>query len=374
MEIISNNQKIKQEEQIKENIVKDNQDNQVEFNNAKNNKLFNKKIKVPRINFDKCNENKENKENDININNNVPKCLTYKFNTKNNIHKNKYILPLTKINTIFSEYKKTSSLTWRNNTMSKIEEDKNINNKMKSSSLSFKDLEISNNTTKNERTPNYKNRSIKRKTINRGGEEIKNVQITHIICSSKPKNFHITENISTNNNINNNNISSSPINEGSSDYKGKKRKAGISSYSSSCQSSNKVDKGKNLKGKTTVYQHCRGIGMTNDKRKTINSLFYNSEIKKLEPIKKEKETEKVEYIKNFRSSKIKKSNNNNNKIINNKNIDNDTNNNINKENKNNTNNDIINNNSEKSIQNNKDIFLIILLLIFIIVIAGYFKL
>ena len=40
--------------------------------------------------------------------------------------------------------------------------------------------------------------AIKRKTINRG-EEIKNVQITHVICSSKPSNFHITEKLSMQN-------------------------------------------------------------------------------------------------------------------------------------------------------------------------------
>ena len=65
----------------------------------------------------------------------------------------------------------------------------------------------------------------------------------------------------------------------------------------------------NLKGKTTVYQHARGIGMTNDRRGNINPLFYNSEIKKLEPIVKEKEKVKVEYIENFRSNKYRNGNN-----------------------------------------------------------------
>ena len=76
------------------------------------------------------------------------------------------------------------------------------------------------------------------------------------------------------------------------------------SYSSSCNDKIK-NTVHNLKGKTTVYQHARGIGMTNDRRGNINPLFYNSEIKKLEPIVKDKEKEKVEYIENFRSNKNK---------------------------------------------------------------------
>lgn len=46
--------------------------------------------------------------------------------------------------------------------------------------------------------------AIKRKTITRG-QDIKNVQITHVICSSKPADFHITEKLETNN------IESNPI-------------------------------------------------------------------------------------------------------------------------------------------------------------------
>ena len=43
---------------------------------------------------------------------------------------------------------------------------------------------------RNTRSPNQN--EIKRKTINRG-----NVQITHIINSTKPSDFHITENLKT---------------------------------------------------------------------------------------------------------------------------------------------------------------------------------
>ena len=133
---------------------------------------------------------------------------------------------------------------------------------------------------------------IKRKTICRG-EEIKNVQITHIICSKKPVNFHITEKLETDN------IKTNPIKISKTDRE-KLKNVGKTSFSSSCQE-NVKPKIKNLKGTVTVYQHARGIGMTNDRKGNVNPLFYNSEIKKLEPIVKEKEKVKVEYIENFRS-------------------------------------------------------------------------
>ena len=133
---------------------------------------------------------------------------------------------------------------------------------------------------------------IKRKTICRG-EEIKNVQITHIICSKKPVNFHITEKLETDN------IKTNPIKISKTDRE-KLKNVGKTSFSSSCQE-NVKPKAKNLKGTVTVYQHARGIGMTNDRKGNVNPLFYNSEIKKLEPIVKEKEKVKVEYIENFRS-------------------------------------------------------------------------
>ena len=140
---------------------------------------------------------------------------------------------------------------------------------------------------------------IKRKTINRG-EAIKNVQIIHIICSSKPSNFHITEKLSSFN-LRQQKAVNSKINGE------KKINSGTSSFSSSCKGN--VNKIQNLKGKTTIYQHARGIGMTNDRKNNINPLFYNSEIKKLGPIVKEKQKEKVEYINNFRSKNKNDDNN-----------------------------------------------------------------
>lgn len=128
---------------------------------------------------------------------------------------------------------------------------------------------------------------IKRKTINRGNP-VKNVQITHIINSSKPQDFHITENLDTES------LQTDPIEISQAD-RIKLKKTGISSYTTSVQDNIKPIV-KNLKGKTTIFQHARGIGMTNERKENINPMFYSSEIKKLDPIIKEKEKEKVEYM------------------------------------------------------------------------------
>ena len=129
---------------------------------------------------------------------------------------------------------------------------------------------------RNTRSPNQN--EIKRKTINRG-----NVQITHIINSTKPSDFHITEKLKT-----------EPMEMAKVD-KTKLKNTGKSSWTSSCQDNVKPIV-RNLKGKTTVFQHAQGIGMTNDMKENINPQFYCSEIRKLEPIIKEKEKEKVEYM------------------------------------------------------------------------------
>ena len=133
---------------------------------------------------------------------------------------------------------------------------------------------------------------IRRKTINRG-DPIKNVQITHIIYSSTPRDFHITEKLNTES------LEADPIQISKAD-RAKLQKTGKSSWTTSVQDNIKTIIS-NLKGKTTVYQHARGIGMTNDRKENINPTFYSSEIKKLDPIIKEKEKEKVEYM-TFRNS------------------------------------------------------------------------
>ena len=135
------------------------------------------------------------------------------------------------------------------------------------------------------RSPNQN--EVKRKTILRG-DQVKNVQITHIINSTKPSDFHITENLNTEA------LQTEPI-EISKVDKVKLKNTGKSSWTSSCQDNFKPIV-RNLKGKTTVFQHAQGIGMTNDRKENINPQFYCSEIKKLNPIVKEKEKEKVEYM------------------------------------------------------------------------------
>ena len=114
------------------------------------------------------------------------------------------------------------------------------------------------------------------------------MQITHIICSSKPQDFHITEDLDTEY------LQSDPIEISQAD-RAKLKKTGKTSWTTSVQENIKPIK-TNLKGKTTIFQHARGIGMTNEKKENINPMFYTSEIKKLEPIIKEKEKEKVEYL------------------------------------------------------------------------------
>ena len=137
--------------------------------------------------------------------------------------------------------------------------------------------------------------SIKRKTINRGNP-VENVQITHIIYTSLPADFHITEN------LNLENLNSEPIQISKAD-RAKLQRSGKVSATCSCDGVEIAQPKKvNLKGNTTHYQHARGIGMTNDRKENINPMFYSSEIKKLEPIYKQKDKEKIENVEIFRSS------------------------------------------------------------------------
>ena len=136
--------------------------------------------------------------------------------------------------------------------------------------------------------------SIKRKTIYRG-DPVKNVQITHIIFSSGPAEFHITEN------LNLDNLNTNPIQISKEDRE-KLQKSGKVTTKCSCDNVEIANKKPNLKGTTLHYQHAQGLGMTNDKKDNLNPLFYSSEIKKLEPISKEKEQEKIENVENFRSN------------------------------------------------------------------------
>ena len=246
------------------------------------NKNLRQKNFLPKINIDLS----KSSNDFIPINNNN-KIIKENFNTEN-IN--------TRINTNKSLEKIDTNISNINNTPNKI---LSPTNKYISNKIQLKKIEMPNIPT-SQRSHSPDINSIKRKTINRG-EEIKNVQITHIICTNKIKNpnFHITEKLSTNN------IRSNPLTITIQDRE-KLKKGGKSTYSSSCTEYRPVLT-QNLKGKTTVYQHARGIGMTNDRRNS-NSNYYTSDIKKFEPIVIKKEKEKLEHIENFRSTKYRNSN------------------------------------------------------------------
>ena len=113
--------------------------------------------------------------------------------------------------------------------------------------------------------------SLKRKTINRG-DPVENVQITHIIFTSRPADFHITEE------LNLDNLKSAPIKITQAE-RAKLQRSGKVTASCSCDGVEIAQPKKvNLKGNTTIYQHARGIGMTNDRKENINPDFYSSEI------------------------------------------------------------------------------------------------
>ena len=145
--------------------------------------------------------------------------------------------------------------------------------------------------------------SIKRKTINRG-KPIENIQITHIIFSSRPLDFHITEE------LNLDNLNTQPI-QISEEEKNNLQKSGKVEVSCSCGDI-KEPKPVNLDGTLIHYQHAQGKGMTDDKKKNLNKKFYQSEIKPLEPIMFNKGEPKVEYME-FRSSGKNYNTNNNTK-------------------------------------------------------------
>lgn len=128
---------------------------------------------------------------------------------------------------------------------------------------------------------------LKRKTINRGNP-IKNVQITHIICCNQPRNFNIRENLSTEF------LETEPLRLSQTERINLK-KSGKTTWTTSVQDNIKPIIS-NLKGRTTIYQHARGIGMTNDDKSKLNPQFYTSTIRKLNPIRKRKQKEKVEYM------------------------------------------------------------------------------
>jgi len=119
--------------------------------------------------------------------------------------------------------------------------------------------------------------TIKRKTIVRGSP-IENIQITHIIYSSRPLEFHILEKLNTEN------LDKDLIQISEKD-RNNLQKSGKVEVSCSCDKITlKKPAPVNLDGKLTHYQHAQGIGMTDAKLDKINPKFYTTEIRILEPI------------------------------------------------------------------------------------------
>ena len=108
--------------------------------------------------------------------------------------------------------------------------------------------------------------SEKRKTIYRG-QPVQNVQITHIIYSKQPLEFHITED------LNKDNLNTRPIQIS-------KEKRNNSSTKERVKVTCSCD---NVKIKNPK-KHAQGIGMTDDRKENMNPQFYTSEIKALKPI------------------------------------------------------------------------------------------
>ena len=135
--------------------------------------------------------------------------------------------------------------------------------------------------------------TIKIKTIIRG-KPIENILITHIINSSRPLDFHITEE------LNMDNLNTQPI-QISEDERNKLQKSGKVEVSCSCNGVDiKKKKPLNLEGRLTHYQHAQGLGMT-DAKENINPQFYTSEIKELKPKINKKGEPNVEIL-TFRSN------------------------------------------------------------------------
>jgi hypothetical protein len=118
--------------------------------------------------------------------------------------------------------------------------------------------------------------SIRRKTINRG-KPIENIQITHIIYSSRPLEFHITEELDLKN------LEKDPIQITETERNILQKSGKVENFCS-CDKIEIVKPEVNLEGKLTHYQHCQGIGMTDDLSDKINPKYYSSEIKDLEPL------------------------------------------------------------------------------------------
>ena len=229
--------------------------------------------------------------------NNTPSSNVNKINTSN------YSRPGTKIttsnnrsnNNINNRSINTNNQAYRNyqrptNQINQPSRAKNSHS-YSANKIQPKKIEVSSTHYKPRYTSN--NPGEKRKTINRG-KPIENVQITHIIYSVRPLDFHIIEQ------LNMDNLNTQPI-KISEKERNNLQKSGKIDVKCSCDNIQIKSKPVDLTGTLTHYQHAQGIGMTDDKKENINPQFYFSEIKTLEPIASKKGDSHIEVLE-FRSN------------------------------------------------------------------------
>ena len=138
--------------------------------------------------------------------------------------------------------------------------------------------------------------SEKIKTINRG-DPFDNIQITHIISTKRPAEFHIFDNLS------NEELSKPPLNLEENRKKLQKSKMNNATISITSSIDNLDIKPieKNLQGKITIFQHCGGVGMTDLEKELITSNFYTSGIKEIPIRHRKKNQPKIEYVESWRT-------------------------------------------------------------------------
>ena len=153
---------------------------------------------------------------------------------------------------------------------------KNPQSRVQNSHSSQPQKKVISTTKYNPRPVSSSDANIRRITIVRG-EPIENIEITHIIYSIRPIEFHIREKLDLSN-------LSTPCIQITEEERNNLQKTGKveARFSSNCD--NMKPEPVNLKGKLTHYQHAQKIGMTDDKNPYINPKYYFSEIKNLNPI------------------------------------------------------------------------------------------
>ena len=181
----------------------------------------------------------------------------------------------------------------------KIESSNSSHNRAKSYLSERKPLNklgVLDKSLKGKRLP--KSVECKRKTIIRG-DKYKNIQITHIISTTKPNldkyDFHIIETLSRVE------LDKKPLDLSKIKSQIKKDDKAKSSFKSSCDGRIIAPISRTNIQKTTIYQHAAGIGMTDLAPEKINSSFYKSGLLKLPKRIKPKGTPVIQVIEVFRS-------------------------------------------------------------------------